>query len=175
MKRNSREEKMLRTSLHSLKIYSVALCKIHTQSLRLVIIHERDYLPIMNNRGYKSKSATQKNIAILGYYYALLRFSLESSSNIPRYLVIDTLRQDDLSPALYEKVLRKYKELEEIYHKGFQLFIVVRDPMDFLRDDEIIQLVEGQHLLLVERANAQALASLQLSEDDNNHQFQLTL
>lgn len=105
------------------------------------------FLPEINDHDYRAKSATQRDIAILGYYYALLRFSLETSSNIPRFLVIDTLRRDDLAEELHRELLLKFKDLETNYGEGFQLFLVVRDKLDFLVDDEILQLVDGGLLL----------------------------
>lgn len=111
-------------------------------------INPNTFLPQINDYDYQSKSATEKNISILGYYYALLRYSLETKSNTPRFLVIDTLRQDDLDENTYREVLRKFKELETKYKKiSFQVFLVVREAFDFLRDDEIYQILPGKHLL----------------------------
>ena len=63
--------------------------------------------------------------------------------------MIDTLRRDDLAEGLYRQLLLKFKDLETNYGEKFQLFLVVRDALDFLRDDEILQLVDGQRLLLL--------------------------
>jgi hypothetical protein len=110
-------------------------------------LDHNSFLPIINDHSYKSKSAVQKDIAILGYFYALLRFSLEVGTNIPRFLVVDTLRQDDLDGSMYEKILRKFKDLEHRYTEKFQAFVVTREPMSFLSDDEIVQYNEGEYLL----------------------------
>lgn len=90
------------------------------------------YLPKIDDYDYRAKSATEKNIAILGYFYALLRLSLESPSYIPRFMVIDTLRQDNLERESYEKVLWQFHHLEELYGEVFQLFVVVNENFDFL-------------------------------------------
>lgn len=104
------------------------------------------YLPTIDGYDYKAKSATEKNIAILGYFYALLRFSLESSSYIPRFMVIDTLLQDNLAKESYEKVLRQFNQLEEIYGKEFQLFVVVNESLEFLPPAKIA-LTQSERLL----------------------------
>jgi DNA repair exonuclease SbcCD ATPase subunit len=109
-----------------------------------------NFLPRINDHSYKAKSATQKNIAILGYYYALLRFSLERSSNTPRFLVIDTLRQDDLERDLYNRTLEKFAELERTYPGQFQMFLVVRDEIPELQSYELLPpfpLINDQKLL----------------------------
>ncbi len=90
------------------------------------------YLPKIDGYDYRAKSATEKNMAILGYFYALLRFSLESPSFIPRFMIIDTLRQDNLARESYSKVLWQFQQLEEIYGKAFQLFVVVNENFEFL-------------------------------------------
>lgn len=95
-------------------------------------ITSKTYLPKIDNYDYRAKSATEKNMAILGYFYALLRFSLESSSFIPKFMIIDTLRQDNLARESYEKVLQQFQQLEEIYGKEFQLFVVVNENFEFL-------------------------------------------
>lgn len=112
-----------------------------------VRIDGNDFLPLVNNYYYNLKSATQRDIVILGYYYALLRFSIENDSYIPRFLAIDTPRQDDLSENLYDAILKKYKELEDLYSDHFQLFLVLREPAAFLYKNERLQLVEGEKLL----------------------------
>jgi hypothetical protein len=108
-----------------------------------------DFMPVINEYAYFSKSTTQRNIAILGYYYALLRFSIEHSTYIPRFLVIDTIRQDDLEQGLYEKVLHKFKVIHDKFHDQFQMFLVVRDKTSLLEDVELLRLMKGQYLLNV--------------------------
>ncbi|CAG1015812.1 hypothetical protein ANRL4_05603 [Anaerolineae bacterium] len=143
------QEKILQGSLQKFQDFYGRFVTDTYPDFVTVTLDRGDFLPRINNRDYRAKSATQKNLAILGYYYALLRYSLEISSYIPRFLVVDTLRQDDLSPELYEKVLRKFKDLEQIYHTGFQAFVVIRESLEFLRDDEVVQLVDGRRLLLL--------------------------
>lgn len=109
-------------------------------------IVSRTYLPKVDDYDYKSKSATEKNIAILGYFYALLRFSLDSFSYIPRFMVIDTLRQDNLARESYEKVLQQFHQLEALYGKNFQLFVVVNENFEFLPHAKIA-LTQSKRLL----------------------------
>ncbi len=104
------------------------------------------YLPKIDGYNYKAKSATEKNIAILGYFYALLRFSLESPSYIPSFMVIDTLLQDNLARESYETVLRQFAQLEEIYGEVFQLFVVVNENFEFLPPAKIA-LTQSNRLL----------------------------
>ncbi|MCB8948204.1 MAG: hypothetical protein H6653_09325 [Ardenticatenaceae bacterium] len=111
-------------------------------------IVNKTYLPKIDDYDYKSKSATEKNIAILGYFYALLRFSLETTTYIPRFMVIDTLRQDNLARESYEKVLEEFCQLEDIYGKSFQLFIVVNENFEFLPHAKIA-LTQANRLLNV--------------------------
>lgn len=106
------------------------------------------YLPKIDDYDYRAKSATEKNIAILGYFYALLRLSLESPSYIPRFMVIDTLRQDNLERESYEKVLSQFYHLEELYGEMFQLFVVVNENFDFLPHAKI-SLTRSNRLLNV--------------------------
>jgi hypothetical protein len=143
------QEKILQGSLQKFQDFYRRFISDAYPDFVTTVLDRRDFLPRINDRDYRSKSATEKNLAILGYYYALLRFSLEVPSYIPRFLAVDTLRQDDLSPELYEKILRKFKDLEQVYHSGFQAFVVIREPLEFLRDDEVIQLVDGKRLLLL--------------------------
>jgi predicted nucleic acid-binding Zn-ribbon protein len=143
------QEKRMRTALAGFEDYFYRFVSSTYPGFLDAKIDDTTFLPIVNNYDYTAKSATQRDIAILGYCYALLRFSLENSSYIPRHLVIDTPRQDDLAENLYRAVLKEYKELEDIYNGDFQLILVVREPVEFLRDDEILQLVDGQRLLRV--------------------------
>lgn len=144
------QEKLLRMALSNFEDYFYQFVSRTYPDFLDAKIDQNTFLPIINGYDYTVKSATQRNMAILGYYYALLRFSLENSSNIPRFLIIDTLRRDDLSDDLYSAVLNEFKGLEDIYNKSFQLFLVVRELVEFLRDDEILQLVDGKRLLRVE-------------------------
>jgi len=143
------QERQLRTALVSFEDYFYRFVSSTYPDFLDAKIDDNTFLPVVNNYDYTAKSATQRDVAILGYYYALLRFSLENSSYIPRFLVIDTPRHDDLAEDLYRAILKEYKELEDIYDGDFQLILVVREPVEFLRDDEILQLVDGQRLLAV--------------------------
>lgn len=111
-------------------------------------ITSKTYLPTIDDYDYKAKSATEKNIAILGYFYSLLRFSLRSFCYIPRFMVIDTLRQDNLARESYEKVLQLFSELEKEHGSIFQLFIVVNESFEFLPQAKIA-LTQSNRLLKV--------------------------
>lgn len=117
------------------------------EPLNSVRLNRKNFLPFVNRHPYTAKSTTIKNLVIIGYYYAQLRFALEISSHFPRFLVIDTLRQDDLERTTYEKVLSKFKELEGKYDHQFQIILVIRDQFDVLAKNEKIQLVHGKLLL----------------------------
>ena len=69
-------------------------------------------------------------------------------SYFPKFLMIDTFRQDDLERSAYERILGKFREIGDRYGNTFQLILVLRDRVDSLVDAEILQLTSGQHLLV---------------------------
>ena len=66
------------------------------------------YAPVINNHSYENTSSVQKDLAILGYYYSLLRYSLHEKSYFPRFIMIDTPNKDDMDPGIYDKVMDKF-------------------------------------------------------------------
>lgn len=140
------QERQAEHKLHSFKQFFQQFYAQFFPDTETKILNETYYLPTIDGHDYKAKSATEKNIAILGYFYAILRFSLESPSYIPRFMVIDTLLQDNLARESYEAVLQQFAQLEEIYGKVFQLFVVVNESFDFLPSAKIA-LTQSNRLL----------------------------
>lgn len=122
---------------------------IYPDEVSKVVLNKKTFLPEINGHRYNAKSATEKNIAILGYHFALLKFSIEFDSYIPKFLVIDTLRQDDLEEDIYQGVLRKFKDLSDVYASELQIFMVVRESfVDFLGYEKV-QLTGASRLLTI--------------------------
>lgn len=66
----------------------------------------------------KSKGAK----VILGYYTAVLEYSLKYGSYHPKLLILDTPRQDELDISVFSKILNYWNDLSR-YNKPFQIII----------------------------------------------------
>jgi hypothetical protein len=129
--------------VHSIKI----------RDLGTIEIDPEDYSPKIAGRSYKLLSTTQRDLIILGYYYALLRVSLSRATNHPRLLVIDTVRKDDIDQDTMIKCLTQFEELKNLFGVPFQVIVAMREvPAEFRK---YIQLeLHNDDYLLTSRENA---------------------
>jgi len=113
----------------------------HFESVRL---NRETYMPVVNGLEYTRFSHVQMNLVVLGYHYALLRYSLRHESNYPRFLMIDTPNRGDMGEEIYDVMMRKFGELHQ-ENVPFQLIIATRELPEDMQVDKIINL--GSYLL----------------------------
>ena len=107
---------------------------INFNNLDAVSIHSETYIPYVSGRSYRQLSTTQRDLVILGYYYALLRISLTRKTNFPRLLIIDTVRKDDIDQETLDKSLQQFDQLYELFGVPYQVIITMREtPPKFNR------------------------------------------
>lgn len=104
-----------------------------------VKLDRESYMPFINGLAYNRFSTVQTNLAVLGYHYALLRYSLNHESNYPRFLMIDTPNKGDMGEDTYEKMMRKFGALCD-EKESFQLIIATREIPDDMQRDNLFQL-----------------------------------
>jgi hypothetical protein len=95
------------------------------------------YMPIVNGLDYQRFSRVQKNLTVLGYHYALLRYSLNHESRYPRFLLIDTPNKGDMDDDTFVSMMRKFASIKQT-QTPFQLIVATRrevpeDLVDVLR------------------------------------------
>lgn len=94
-----------------------------------VEIAQESYQPKVNGFDYKRFSEVQKNLVVLGYHYALLRYSLQHDSRYPKFLMIDTPNKGDMDKETFNLMMRKFADLQQT-EQSFQLLITTRDIPD---------------------------------------------
>jgi hypothetical protein len=120
---------------------------IDFKNLEAVSIHSDTYIPYVSGRSYRQLSTTQRDLVILGYYYALLRISLTRKTNFPRLLIIDTVRKDDIDQETLDKSLQQFDQLHELFGIPYQVIVAMREtPPKFNRCVKL-QLREKDYLL----------------------------
>jgi hypothetical protein len=89
---------------------------------------DEEYLPVFEEGRLSSKAGREdidksKSVKkILGYYTAVVEFSLKYGSFHPRLLLLDTPRQDELDFTIFSKILEYWIDLKH-YGKPYQIVI----------------------------------------------------
>jgi hypothetical protein len=109
-----------------------------------VKIDRESYMPFVNGLEYNRFSTVQINLVVLGYYYALLRYSLNHDSSYPRFLMIDTPNKGDMGENIYDTMMRKFGDLRK-EKASFQLIIATREIPEDMGRDNVLTL--GDYLL----------------------------
>lgn len=103
------------------------------RDFRLAEIDDETYQPIINGLNYRKFSSVQTNLTVIGYHYALLRYSLQHSSRYPRFLTIDTPNKGDMDENSYNLMMQKFSRLRDI-GVPFQLIIATREVVPGVAD-----------------------------------------
>ncbi len=95
-------------------------------NLKLVDLNER-YEPLFAENedirpGLADVNKSKGGKIILGYYTAVLEYSLKYSSPYPKLLILDTPRQDELDMTVFSKIIAYWKNLSS-YKKPYQIII----------------------------------------------------
>lgn len=91
------------------------------------------YEPIINNKHYKNASASEKVRTVIAYYFAFLRYSIENDSKFPKFLIIDSPKQQDLNYEDYISIIENMAKLEET-NKDFQLIVTSVEVPDSVKN-----------------------------------------
>ena len=122
-----------RRKLAALESYLGDFLRDVFRDFRSVEIDENTYLPIVNGLDYRKFSSVQINLTVIGYHYALLRYSLHHASRYPRFLLIDTPNKSDMDENSYSLMMRKFSELRKA-GVPFQLIIATREIVENVAD-----------------------------------------
>ncbi len=109
------------------------------RDFKFVTLDRETYMPLVNGLEYTRGSGVQINLVVLGYHYALLRYSLRHESNYPRFLMIDTPNKGDMGANIYDAMMRKFGELRQ-ENVPFQLIIATREIPEDMQIDNMIPL-----------------------------------
>jgi DNA repair exonuclease SbcCD ATPase subunit len=83
-------------------------------NLRSARIQTEDLMPLVNGNAYTEDTGSGfLSVKVIGYHYALFRFSLENPCYYPRFLMLDSPRAFDLNLHTYNQVFLKFKEVQE--------------------------------------------------------------
>lgn len=90
------------------------------------------YEPMINNKYYKNASASEVVRTVVAYYLAFLRYSIENKSKFPKFLIIDSPKQQDIDYEDYISIIESMTKLEET-NKDFQLIVTSVDVPDSVK------------------------------------------
>ena len=105
------------------------------------------YEPIINNRYYKNASASEKVRTVVAYYFAFLRYSIENDSNFPKFLIIDSPKQQDLNYDDYISIIELMAKLGEA-NKDFQLIVTSVETPESVKKLVIRHFKEEEYLAI---------------------------
>lgn len=105
------------------------------------------YEPIINGRDYKKASASQIVRTVIAYYYAFLKYSVNKDSNFPKFLMIDSPKQQDLNYEDFISIIETMAELEET-NKDFQLIVTSVEVPDSVKKLVIRHFKEEEYLAI---------------------------
>jgi hypothetical protein len=124
--------------------YESFLRRVGYSDLRRAEISEHDFMPRVNGHFYTADSGSgMLAVKIVAYHYALLEYSINYRSNLPKFLMVDSPRYGALNSESYQRLLKEFLRLETEYADlGFQVILTTRD------------LPEDMNFLVVERLNS---------------------
>lgn len=109
--------------------YESFLHGIEFPNLKTVRIQSSDLMPLVNEHPYTEDTGIGSvSVKVIGYHYALLRFSLDNPCYYPRFLMLDSLRTFDINDETYMRTLLQFHQLQDnLSSQDFQVIITARD------------------------------------------------
>lgn len=130
--------------------YESFLHSIKFPNLKTARIQSSDLMPLVNGHLYTEDTGIGSvSVKVIGYHYALLRFSLDNPCYYPRFLMLDSPKVFDINPETYESVLLQFHRLQDnIGIHDFQVIITARDLPEEMEQYVIERLNSINRMLL---------------------------